>query len=108
MRKTFPAHPDRRCTNGLERVEGTWKQIKVKEKDKWNQSTDDDLDGRRDQLEGKSQQRCGLAVVELIGRVHWGPCAAGPSRRAPVGSSLSVLVGVGGKSRGRVASLTQQ
>jgi uncharacterized protein YjbJ (UPF0337 family) len=68
MRKTFPAHPDRRCTNGLERVEGTWKQIKGKMK--WNQSTDDDLDGRRDQFEGMIQKRCGLAVVELIGRVH--------------------------------------
>jgi uncharacterized protein YjbJ (UPF0337 family) len=97
MGKTFSAHPDRRCTNGLERVEGTWKkQIKGKEKEHWNQSTDDDLHvigGRRDQLEGKIQQRCGLAVVELIGRVHWAPVRSeGPSRRPPVGSSLSVLL----------------
>jgi hypothetical protein len=34
-------------------------------KEKWNQSTGDDLDGRPDQLEGKIQQRSGLAVVEL-------------------------------------------
>ena len=35
-------------------------------KEKWGQLTDDDLDvinGRRDQLEGKIQQRYGLAKV---------------------------------------------
>ena len=38
------------------RVEGNWKQTKGKIKEKWGQLTDDDLtqiDGRRDQLEGK-------------------------------------------------------
>jgi uncharacterized protein YjbJ (UPF0337 family) len=46
------------------RVEGNWKQVKGKVKEKWGQLTDDDLDvinGRRDQLEGKIQQRYGLA-----------------------------------------------
>jgi len=46
------------------RVEGNWKQVKGKVKEKWGQLTEDDLDtvnGRRDQLEGKIQQRYGLA-----------------------------------------------
>jgi uncharacterized protein YjbJ (UPF0337 family) len=47
------------------RVEGNWKQTKGKIKEKkWGQLTDDDLtqiDGRRDQLEGKIQERYGIA-----------------------------------------------
>ncbi len=46
------------------RVEGNWKQMKGKVKEKWGQLTDDDLNminGRRDQLEGKIQERYGLA-----------------------------------------------
>ena len=42
------------------RVEGNWKQVKGKVKEKWGQLTDDDLDqiaGRQDQLEGKIQKR---------------------------------------------------
>jgi uncharacterized protein YjbJ (UPF0337 family) len=45
------------------RVEGNWKQVKGKLKEKWGQLTDDDLDkiaGRREQLEGKIQERYGL------------------------------------------------
>jgi len=44
------------------RVEGSWKQIKGKVKEKWGQLTDDDLDninGKREQLEGKIQSRYG-------------------------------------------------
>jgi uncharacterized protein YjbJ (UPF0337 family) len=40
------------------RVEGNWKEVKGKIKQKWGQLTDDDLaqiNGRRDQLEGKIQ-----------------------------------------------------
>ncbi len=39
------------------RVEGNWKEMKGKIKEKWGRLTDDDLDvinGKRDQLEGKS------------------------------------------------------
>jgi uncharacterized protein YjbJ (UPF0337 family) len=46
------------------RVEGNWKEVKGKIKQKWGQLTDDDLaqiNGRRDQLEGRLQQRYGLA-----------------------------------------------
>lgn len=46
------------------RVEGNWKEVKGKIKQKWGQLTDDDLaqiNGRRDQLEGRLQQRYRLA-----------------------------------------------
>ena len=42
-----------------------WKQVKgAKVKEKWGNLTDDDLtaiNGQRDQLEGKTQERYGLA-----------------------------------------------
>jgi uncharacterized protein YjbJ (UPF0337 family) len=53
----------RRKTMDWNRVEGNWKQIKGKVKEKWGQLTDDDLDrvnGQRDQLEGKIQERYGI------------------------------------------------
>jgi uncharacterized protein YjbJ (UPF0337 family) len=46
------------------RVEGNWKEMKEKIKEKWGKLTDDDLDvinGKRDQLEGRIQQRYGYA-----------------------------------------------
>ncbi len=46
------------------RIEGNWREVKGKVKQKWGQLTDDDLskiNGRRDQLEGKIQQRYDLA-----------------------------------------------
>ena len=46
------------------RVEGNWKQIKGRVKERWGELTDDDLTaiaGRRDQLEGKIQERYGYA-----------------------------------------------
>jgi uncharacterized protein YjbJ (UPF0337 family) len=50
------------------RVEGNWKQLKGKIKEKWGNLTDDDLDkiaGRRDQLEGKIQERYGIAKDQV-------------------------------------------
>ena len=50
------------------RVEGNWKQMKGKIKEKWGNLTDDDLDtiaGRRDQLEGKIQERYGIAKYQV-------------------------------------------
>lgn len=44
------------------RVEGNWKQFKGAAKEKWGKLTDDDLaviNGKRDQLEGKIQERYG-------------------------------------------------
>ena len=46
------------------RVEGNWKQFKGKVKANWGRLTDDDLDviaGHRDRLEGKIQERYGIA-----------------------------------------------
>jgi uncharacterized protein YjbJ (UPF0337 family) len=45
------------------RIEGNWKEFKGKVKEAWGKLTDDDLDhiaGRREQLDGKIQQRYGL------------------------------------------------
>ena len=50
------------------RVEGNWKQVKGQVKEKWGKLTDDDLtaiNGRRDQLEGKIQERYGLAKDQV-------------------------------------------
>lgn len=47
-----------------DRVEGNWKQLTGKVKEKWGDLTDDDLtsiNGKRDQLEGKLQERYGYA-----------------------------------------------
>jgi uncharacterized protein YjbJ (UPF0337 family) len=47
-----------------DRIEGNWKQFKGHAKRKWGELTDDDLDkleGRRDELIGKIQERKGLA-----------------------------------------------
>jgi len=47
-----------------DRIEGDWKQLKGKVKERWGKLTDDDLtaiSGRRDQLEGKIQERYGYA-----------------------------------------------
>ncbi|HUN49625.1 MAG TPA: CsbD family protein [Candidatus Sulfotelmatobacter sp.] len=43
---------------------GNWKEIRGKVKEKWGKLTDDDLtfiDGKREQLLGRLQQRYGLA-----------------------------------------------
>jgi uncharacterized protein YjbJ (UPF0337 family) len=45
------------------RLEGNWKQMKGKVKEQWGKLTDDDLTvigGRREQLEGKIQERYGI------------------------------------------------
>ena len=45
-----------------DRVEGNWKQVMGSVKEQWGKLTDDDLsviNGRRDQLEGKIQERYG-------------------------------------------------
>jgi uncharacterized protein YjbJ (UPF0337 family) len=50
-----------------DRVEGNWKQFKGKMTEYWGKLTEDDLDviqGRRDQLVGKIQERYGIARDE--------------------------------------------
>ena len=47
-----------------DRIQGRWKQIKGKIRERWGKLTDDDLDiiaGRRDQLLGRIQERHGIA-----------------------------------------------
>lgn len=46
-----------------DRIEGNWKQFKGRVKSQWGKLTDDDLDvieGKRDQLIGKLQERYGV------------------------------------------------
>lgn len=46
-----------------DRVEGNWKQLTGKLRERWGELTDDDLariNGRRDQLVGKIQERYGI------------------------------------------------
>lgn len=50
-----------------DRAEGNWKQIKGKVKEQWAKLTDDDLlaiEGSRDQLAGRLQERYGIAKDE--------------------------------------------
>lgn len=47
-----------------DQVEGKWKQVKGQAKEKWGKLTDDDLnviDGQRQQLVGRIQERYGIA-----------------------------------------------
>lgn len=47
-----------------DRIEGNWKQVKGKVKEQWGKLTDDDLDvvdGKREQLLGRIQERHGVA-----------------------------------------------
>ena len=50
-----------------DRMEGKWKQMKGALKSRWGKLTDDDLDvieGQKDQLIGKVQERYGIAKDE--------------------------------------------
>jgi uncharacterized protein YjbJ (UPF0337 family) len=50
-----------------DRIEGNWKQLKGKVRQKWGELTDDDLEsiaGSKDQLIGKLQERKGIARDE--------------------------------------------
>ena len=47
-----------------ERIEGNWKQFTGKAKESWGKLTDDDLivvNGKREQLLGRIQERYGIA-----------------------------------------------
>ncbi|MDQ0503936.1 CsbD family protein [Xanthobacter agilis] len=51
-----------------DRIEGNWKQMTGNVKAQWGKLTDDDLteiSGRREVLEGKIQERYGLAKDEV-------------------------------------------
>ena len=51
---------DQECFINWDRIEGDWKQFVGKVKEKWGKLTEDDLaaiNGKREQLEGKIQER---------------------------------------------------
>ena len=55
-----------------DRIEGNWKQLTGKVKEKWGDLTDDDLTqiaGKRDQLEGKIQERYGYGKEQVTKEV---------------------------------------
>jgi uncharacterized protein YjbJ (UPF0337 family) len=57
----------RRFAMDWNRIEGSWKQLKGRVKEKWGDLTDDDLDriaGRQDQFEGLIQERYGRTKDE--------------------------------------------
>jgi uncharacterized protein YjbJ (UPF0337 family) len=75
-----------------DQAEGKWKQLKGSVKAKWGKLTDDDLDfidGKRQQLVGRLQERYGIAREEAEKQVNeWTPMASSeptdlqpPSRR---------------------------
>lgn len=50
-----------------DRIEGQWKQLKGKVKQRWSKLTDDDLqslEGKREELVGRIQERYGCARDE--------------------------------------------
>jgi len=50
-----------------DRVEGNWKQLKGKAREKWGKLTDSDFEtiaGKKDQLVGRIQERYGVARAE--------------------------------------------
>lgn len=72
-----------------DRIEGNWKQLTGKVKEKWNKLTDDDLgviDGKREQMVGRIQERYGIARDEAERQVDdWTrvvDAADSPTRRS--------------------------
>ena len=55
-----------------DRIEGNWREFKGKAKQQWGKLTDDDLDvvdGRREELAGKIQNRYGIAKDEAMRQI---------------------------------------
>jgi uncharacterized protein YjbJ (UPF0337 family) len=66
-----------------QQAEGKWKQLKGAAKMKWGKLTDSDLDfidGKREQLVGKIQERYGIAKEDAEKQVgEWNPSITEPS-----------------------------
>jgi uncharacterized protein YjbJ (UPF0337 family) len=65
--KTRPYFQYGRTAMNWDQISGNWKQAKGTVKEKWGQLTDDDLttiNGKRDQLVGRVQERYGIAKEE--------------------------------------------
>lgn len=56
-----------------DQVEGNWKRFKGEAKEKWGKLTDDELniiEGKRDKLAGKIQEKYGVAKEEAEKQLH--------------------------------------
>lgn len=56
-----------------DRIEGNWKKVQGQAKQRWGELTNDDLnviDGRRDELSGKLQERYGIAKDEADRQIN--------------------------------------
>jgi uncharacterized protein YjbJ (UPF0337 family) len=75
------------------RIEGDWKQLKGSAKTQWGRLTDDDLAaiaGRREELEGKLQERYGYAKDRIKREIEeWAAEARAGARKVGNGADLS-------------------
>src|SRR5579864_3126627 len=63
----YLSRKEKNCTMNWDRVEGNWKQLKGKAREKWGKLTDSDWDqvaGKKDQLVGRIQERYGISKDE--------------------------------------------
>ena len=70
-----------------DQLEGNWKQLKGKIREKWGNLTNDELDvinGKRDQLVGKLQEKYGIARAEAEKQLDDWLAAQGTSPQTPV------------------------
>lgn len=64
--------PERRHPVNKDTIKGNWKQLTGSVKEQWGKLTDDDLtviEGKRDQLIGRIQERYGVAREEAAAQV---------------------------------------
>jgi uncharacterized protein YjbJ (UPF0337 family) len=75
------------------RIEGDWKRMKGSAKEHWGRLTDDDLaaiNGRREQLEGKLQERYGYAKDRIEREIdEWASEARATARKVANDTDLS-------------------
>ena len=65
-------------------VEGNWRQVKGSAKAQWGKLTDADLmqiEGRREQLEGKIQERYAILLLQSPSPWAWASCFGVFTRR---------------------------
>ena len=74
-----------------DRVEGNWKQLKGKAREKWGKLTDNDFEaiaGKKDQLIGRIQERYGISKDEAQKQAdEWVKAQALDEREAQIHTS---------------------
>jgi uncharacterized protein YjbJ (UPF0337 family) len=74
-----------------DRVEGNWKQLKGKAREKWGKLTDNDFEaiaGKKDQLIGRIQERYGISKDEAQKQAdEWVKAQAIDEREAQIHTS---------------------